>query len=617
VARFLLEHGSRGAANALNAGIRAGDEQLVSAALASADLSPASLASAMAPAKRAGNAAIVQMIEKAAALRPSAPAAPAVTVAAATLQSYAGTYRNEEGLTALVSAIDNGVTIALAGQPPLTFTPTSETAFVAGDSPGLTLNFTGRGGMVESLDFGQGAQRTVLPRAAATATAASATPAKPLTTSADPVVVRGKPAPWPSFRGANAAGVADGQGAVADWDVATGHNVRWTTPIPGIAVSSPVVWGDRVFVTTAIGRGDQTFRTGLYGDVAPVNDLSTHTWRVYAVDRRSGRVLWQRDVFTGAPKVKRHTKSSQASSTPVTDGRHLVAIFGTIGQLVAFDLDGKLLWTRDIGVIDNGWFFDPTYQWGHSSSPIIYKSSVIVQVDQQKGSYMAAFDLASGKPLWRTDRASEISTWGTPAIVSGPRGDELVTNGTKIRGYDPVTGKELWSLGPNSEITVGTPVVGKGITYVTGGYPPVRPLYAVRAGAAGDISLAKGQTASDAVAWSNDREGTYIPTPVLYRDILYTLNSNGILIAYNAATGERLYRARVGGGGAFAASPVAADGRLYFASEDGDVFVAKAGPEYVELGKYSMNEVIMATPAISDGTIVIRTLGHLYGIGSP
>ena len=150
-----------------------------------------------------------------------------------------------------------------------------------------------------------------------------------------------------------------------------------------------------------------------------------------------GKVLWQRDVYTGAPKVKRHTKSSQASSTPATDGKHVVAVFGTIGQLVAFDVDGKPLWTRDIGVIDNGWFFDPTYQWGHSSSPIIYKSSVIVQVDQQKGSYMAAFDLASGKPLWRTERANEISTWGTPAIVSGPRGDELVTNGTKVRGYDP------------------------------------------------------------------------------------------------------------------------------------------------------------------------------------
>ena len=186
-----------------------------------------------------------------------------------------------------------------------------------------------------------------------------------------------------------------------------------------------------------------------------------------------------------------------------------------------------------------------------------------------------------------------------------------------MRAYDPATGKLLWTLGPNSEITVGTPVAGKDVVYVTGGYPPVRPVYAVRAGASGDISLPKGETAGGAIAWSNDREGTYIPTPLVYRDILYTLNSNGILTAYNATSGERLYRARVGGGGAFSASPVAADGRLYFANEDGDIFIVAAGPEYVELGKRSMNEVIMATPAISDGTILIRTLGHLYAVGEP
>ena len=192
-----------------------------------------------------------------------------------------------------------------------------------------------------------------------------------------------------------------------------------------------------------------------------------------------------------------------------------------------------------------------------------------------------------------------------------------MTNGTRIRGYDPRLGKLLWTLGPNSEVTVGSPVAGKDVVYVTGGYPPVRPIYAVRPGAAGDISLPKGVTASASIAWSNDREGTYIPSPLLYRNILYTLNSNGILTAYKADNGDRLYRARVGGGGAFAASPVAADGRLYLASEDGDMFVVKAGSEYVELGKYSLNEAVMATPAISDGVIVIRTLKHVYGIGEP
>jgi outer membrane protein assembly factor BamB len=588
--------------------------------LASADLTPTALASAVAAAKRGSNASIAALVAAAAAARPAA-ARPTFTVPAETLQSYAGTYRNQDaGLTATVAVGDNAVTVTVGGQPSLTFAPAADGTFAAADVPNLTLTFNGRGGMVESMAVIQNGQRTVLERVAPTASAAP-TPAPTAPPAArrdpEPMRPRGKPAPWPSFRGTNAAGVADGQGAVAEWDVTTGHNVRWKTPIPGIAVSSPVIWGDRVFVTTAIGtKADQTFRTGLYGDVKPVEDLTPHTWRMYALDRRTGAITWQRDVFAGEPKVKRHTKSSQASSTPATDGTHVVAVFGTIGVLVCYGVDGRPLWTQSIGVIDNGWFFDPTYQWGHSSSPVIYKDTVIVQADQQKGSYLAAFDLATGKERWRADRPDEISTWGTPTIVSGPRGDQIVTNGTKVRGYDAPTGRLLWTLGPNSEITVGTPVAGKDLVYVTGGYPPVRPVYAVKPGASGDISLPKGETASTAIAWSNDREGTYIPTPLLYEGILYTLNSNGVLTAYDAASGERIYRARVGGGGAFAASPIAADGRLYFASEDGDVFIARAGREYVEIGKRPMNEVIMATPAISDGVIVVRTLGHVYGLAA-
>jgi outer membrane protein assembly factor BamB len=208
-----------------------------------------------------------------------------------------------------------------------------------------------------------------------------------------------------------------------------------------------------------------------------------------------------------------------------------------------------------------------------------------------------------------------VSTWATPAIVSGPKGDELVTNGTKVRGYEPRTGALLWTLAPNSEIAIGTPVIHRDLAIVTAGYPPVRPVYAVRAGARGDISLPPGKTASDAIAWSHDRDGTYISSPIVYRDQVYTLNNNGILTAYDANTGGRIYRARVGGGGAFTASPVAADGKLLVASEDGDVFVVQAGREYIELGRYPMHEVTMASPAISNGVLIIRTLGHVWGIG--
>lgn len=402
---------------------------------------------------------------------------------------------------------------------------------------------------------------------------------------------------------------------MAEWDVASGKNIRWKTPIPGIATASPIAWGNRVYIATAVSASDNTFRTGFYGDTAPVNDLSEHSWKLYALDAQNGRIVWEREVHKGVPRTKRHPKGSHASSTPATDGRRIAVLFGTAGILAVYDANGRLLWKKDVGLIDNGWFFDITHQWGHSSSPIIYKDLVIIQVDRQKDSYIAAFDAASGKEIWRTGRADEIPTWGTPTIVTGKLGDELVANGTKIRGYDPATGKLRWTLAPNSEITVATPVASNGAVFVTGGYPPVRPIYAIRPGHSGDISLAKGAASNDAIAWSNDREGTYIPTPIVYRGLLYTLNNNGILTAYDAQTGERVYRARVGSGGSFSASPVAADGRLYFATEDGEVFVAKAGREYVELAKQEMKEVIMATPAISNGLIVLRTMKHVYGIG--
>jgi outer membrane protein assembly factor BamB len=428
---------------------------------------------------------------------------------------------------------------------------------------------------------------------------------------------RTPPRNWPSFRGEAAAGNGDGQGALAEWDVSSGKGIKWKTPIPGIANASPIVWGDRVLVTTAVSKaGDNTFRTGLYGDVKPVDDLSEHEFKVYCLDKKTGRILWERTAHVGAPKVKRHTKGSQASSTPVADGTRVVAAFGSIGLLVAYDMAGKELWRADLGILDSGWFFDPTYQWGHSSSPIIHKDVVILQADIYKQSYIAAWDLKTGKQRWKTMRDGEISTWGTPTIVRTAAGaDELVTNGTKIRAYDPSTGRLLWTLGPNSEVTVATPVAGHGLVYVTAGYPPVRPIYAIRPGASGDISLPKGTESSEAIAWSNTREGTYIPTPILYGDYLYTCGNNGVVTAYDAKTGQRAFRGRLGEGGAFSASPVAADGKLYFASEEGEIHVVAAGPGLAPIAKNDMKEVIMATPAISDGLIIVRTMGHVYGIG--
>jgi hypothetical protein len=419
---------------------------------------------------------------------------------------------------------------------------------------------------------------------------------------------------WPAFRGANAAGVADGTPTAVKWNVATNQNVAWKTPVPGVAVSSPIVWGDRVFVSTAISSDpNQSIRTGFYGDVEPVKDSSKHTWRLLALDKKSGKVLWDKIAYEGVPKTKRHPKSSQASATPVTDGRHVIVSFGSEG-LYAYDFDGKLLWQKDLGVLNAGWFFDPDYEWGFASSPIIYRNMVIVQCDIQRDSFIAAFDTGTGKEIWRTGR-EEIPSWSTPTIFEANGKAELVTQATTFtRGYDPMTGKELWKYSGNSEIAIPTPIVGPGVVVITNGYRGVQPIVALKPGATGDITLQNNATKSDFVSWSTKRGGPYIPTPLIYGDQLYVLN-NGVLTSYKVATGEQVYQKRLGGtGGSFSASPVAADGKIYCSSEDGDVYVIKAGPEYEELAKNAIGEVLMATPAISDGLIIFRGLKNVYAI---
>jgi outer membrane protein assembly factor BamB len=420
---------------------------------------------------------------------------------------------------------------------------------------------------------------------------------------------------WPQFRGPSSAGVADDAKPPLNWDVAKGSNIVWKAEIPGLSLSSPVVWGDRIFLTTAVSSDPkQTFRTGLYGDTDPVNDSSPHQWKVLALDRRNGKLLWEQTAHQGVPKTKRHPKSSQASPTPATDGNVLVAYFGSEG-LYAYSLEGKLLWKKDLGIQNAGWFFDPDSEWGAASSPVIYKNTVIVQCDRQKDSFIAAYALKDGKEVWRTPRA-EIPAWGTPAIVPGKDRVEVVTNATKaIRGYDADTGKELWTLSPNSEVTCTTPVSGHGLIFVTAGYPPVRPIYAIRQGSNGDLTLKGGKDSSDAIAWSKTTGGVYLPSPILYGNELYLVNNNGVLAAYDAKTGTRHYEQRVGSGGSFVASPIAAAGRLYITSEEGDIYVVKAGPKYELLAQNSVGEPVLATPALSGDLLIVRGAKHLFAIG--
>ena len=618
VAVYLLQNGADGD-GLLAMGVQTNNEAIVKAAVAG-KVSRQALQNALTMAGNMKREAFAPLI-KAALDKLPPETAPAFSVNPAVLPKYAGNYRDAaSGLTMTVTVQNGALMGQVQGQPQVRLVPTAENVFRVVEV-NATLTFNERAGLVESIGLVQGPVNLTLARVT---TDAATPPAAAAETTPPPAMLPpGKiarptgPRNWPSFRGDASTGNGDGQRAITDWDAASGKNIKWKTPIPGVATSSPIVWGNRVFATTAVSSaGNNTIKTGLYGDVKPVDDVSPHEWKLYCLDKATGKILWERTAAIGAPRTKRHTKSSQASSTPVTDGRRVIAVFGSTGAMIAWDYSGKELWRVTLGTLDSGWFFDPAFQWGHSSSPIIYRNAVILQADVQKGSYIAAWDVATGKPLWRTERADEISTWGTPTIARTADGrDVLVTNGTKIRGYDPASGKQLWTLGPNSEITIGTPVAGNGLVYVTGGYPPVRPIYAIRPGGEGDISLQKGQESNQSIAWSNMTEGTYIPTPLLYDGYLFTLNINGVLTAYDPQTGKRAFRGRVGTGGAFSASPIGADGRLYISSEDGEVYVISATPDMKQIAKNDMKEVIMATPAISDGLIVLRTMGHLYGIG--
>lgn len=422
---------------------------------------------------------------------------------------------------------------------------------------------------------------------------------------------------WPQFRGEKANGVADGKPVPTKWNSETGENIAWKVEIPGLAHASPVVWGDRIYVATAVSADTNPFfKAGPYGDVDSVNETAKYSWRVLALEKKTGKVVWEREAANGLPKVKRHTKATHANSTPATDGEHIVAFFGTEGGLYCYDKSGKLKWKQDLGALDSGWFFDADYQWGTASSPIIFKNLVILQVDVQKGSYIAAWDLKSGKQVWKTERA-EIPSWGTPTIVESKARVELVTNATKaMRGYDPLTGKELWTLNGNPEITTTTPVAGHELIFIANSYRPNQPVYAIKQGVAqGDISLQEGKTSNDAIAWSTQRGGSYQPTPLLYGDYLYVCNNNGALNVYNAKTGERAYQKRVSEkGSSYSASPVGANGYLYFPNEDGDVVVIKAGTAYEFVSQNPLGEVLMASPAISDGMLIVRGQKHLFGI---
>ncbi len=421
---------------------------------------------------------------------------------------------------------------------------------------------------------------------------------------------------WPSFRGNYAAGVADGQNLPEQWDGEKGTNVKWKTRIPGLSHSSPVVWGNHIFVTTAISsKGNASFRRGLYGDGDASDDRSSHQWKIYSIDKKSGKILWEQIAYEGVPLEKRHIKATYANSTPATDGRYVIAFFGSQG-IYAYDFKGRLIWKNELGRINAGAYDLPEYEWGTASSPIIYKDLVILQCDQQQGSFLLALNIKTGKTVWKTPR-EELPSWGTPTIYPGKNRVELITNASNfIRGYDPDTGKELWRLGGSSKITAPTPVFKDDLIVVASGRRPEAPIFVIRAGATGDITLGAGETSNKYVMWARQRSGSYMPTPLIYQGYVYVLQNQGIISCYDLTTGEQKYMERIPHqGSGFSASPVASDGKIYLASEDGDIFAVKAGATFGLLGNNHIGQPLMATPAISEGVMFVRAQNDLFAIG--
>jgi outer membrane protein assembly factor BamB len=422
---------------------------------------------------------------------------------------------------------------------------------------------------------------------------------------------------WPQFRGRRAAGIDDSAPAPTHWDVESGKNVRWKTPVPGLAHASPIVWEDRVYVITAVGQGKAELKVGLYGDIGAADDQSEHEWRVLAVDRKNGKILWNEVGHKSIPRVKRHTKASHASSTPATDGRFVVAIFGSEGLFCFNAKDGKLAWKQDLGPMDSGFFSVPTAQWGFASSPIIHKGNVIVQCDVQTNSFIAAFNIRDGKEIWRTPR-KDVPTWSTPTIAEHGSLTRILVNGWHhTGGYDFDSGEEVWRLDGGGDIPVPTPIVGNDYAYFTSAHGKFRPMRAIRLYAKGDITPADPGATNGMIVWAHGRQGNYMQTPILLGQQLYGCTDNGVLTAFDATTGKILYSERLASGNeGFTASPVSDGRNIFFTSEAGKIYVVPAGPTFDVAINNKMGETCMATPALSSGTLFFRTRENLVAIGS-
>jgi hypothetical protein len=411
---------------------------------------------------------------------------------------------------------------------------------------------------------------------------------------------------WPQFRGSQAGVGADHPDLPETWS--TTENVAWATVLPGLGWSSPVVWGDHVFVTSVVNTGQQEApKPGFYLGDWPASS-APHRWMVYDLEYDTGRVRWAREVGGAPPSKAKHLKNSYASETPVTDGERVYAYFGNLG-LFAFDFSGKPVWSKPLGP------FKTRNNWGTGASPVLHQGRLYVVNDNDEQSFLAAYDARTGSEVWRVAR-EEGTNWATPFVWQHEARTEIVTSGSdKVRSYD-LSGTLLWELKGMSTISIPTPFERFGMLYLSSGYvgDALRPVYVIRPGASGDISLKPGETTNPHIAWSSPTAAPYNPTPIVYGDTYYTLFDRGFFTSHDARTGKEGYpRQRVTGeASGFTSSPWAYNGRIFAMSEEGDTYVIQAGPEFKVVGKNSLNEMTLATAAVARGSLFVRTASRLY-----
>jgi outer membrane protein assembly factor BamB len=420
---------------------------------------------------------------------------------------------------------------------------------------------------------------------------------------------------WPGYRGFMASGVLDNANLPESFDLEKKSNIRWKIEIPGLGLSSPVIWGDRLFITTAVSKSDnQGIKTGIYGDGMPVPDSSVHEWKVICIDKNSGKILWDKTACTGTPKIRRHPKSTHANPSIATDGKYAVAFFGSEG-LYCYDTDGNLIWKKSFGVLKSVAFDYVAAEWEFASSPVIYDGVVIIQCDVLENSFLAAFDLKTGNELWKTVR-DEYPGWCTPNIYKNNGRAIIAVNGYKHRGgYDFLTGKEVWRMSGGGDVPIPTPVIGKDLIYFNSAHGPSSPILAIKTSAAGDITLKPGVNDNEFVKWSIPRGGSYIHTMLLNGEHLYNVNWNGTVVCIDAVTGREIWRGKLGKATSFIAAPVASDGKLYIVDEHGTVFIIRDGETFSQIAEIPLNDICLTAPSITDGMIFFRTQKYLIAVG--